>query len=82
MAKPGRALKPQGRARGTSKGAKAKNPAAVALGSKGGKKGGPARARALSGSKRSAIARHAANTKHGNRTAYQKPAYYQRKVTK
>lgn len=37
-----------------------KNPAAVALGSLGGKKGGPARAQALSPSKRSEIARKAA----------------------
>ncbi len=37
-----------------------KNPAAVALGRLGGKKGGPARARQLSGKRRSAIARKAA----------------------
>lgn len=36
-----------------------KNPAAVALGRLGGKKGGPARARALSASKRRAIAKTA-----------------------
>ncbi len=37
-----------------------KNPAAVALGRMGGKKGGPARARKLSKSRRSEIARKAA----------------------
>lgn len=37
-----------------------KNPAAVALGRLGGKKGGPARAAALSGKKKSEIARKAA----------------------
>jgi hypothetical protein len=39
---------------------KRKNPAAVALGKRGGKKGGPARAAALSGDRRSEIARLAA----------------------
>ena len=69
--KPGAARNPKVR--------KAKNSAAVSLGRMGGKKGGPARAKALTASKRTAIARHAANTKHGNRTAYQKPAVYRRK---
>lgn len=78
--KSGRPLNP--RARGTRKAARAKNSAAVALGRQGGKVGGPARARALSAAKRTAIARHAANTKHGNRTAYNKPATYARKVKK
>jgi len=39
---------------------KDKNPAAVALGKLGGKKGGPARALALSARKRTAIAKNAA----------------------
>jgi len=45
-----------------------KNPAAVALGRKGGKKGGLARAKALSGKKRTAIARKAARARwsHGD----------------
>lgn len=40
-----------------------KNPAAVALGRLGGKKGGPARANALSKSERSAIAKKAAQAR-------------------
>jgi hypothetical protein len=40
-----------------------KNPAAVALGKLGGKKGGPARAKSLSGTRRSEIARLAAQTR-------------------
>jgi hypothetical protein len=40
--------------------------AAVSLGHRGGIKGGPARARALSPSRRSAIARHAANVGWSN----------------
>lgn len=40
-----------------------KNPAAVALGRMGGLKGGPARAKRLSRSKRSRIARKAANAR-------------------
>ena len=40
-----------------------KNPAAVALGKLGGAKGGPARAAALSGKKRSAIAKKAAKAR-------------------
>jgi hypothetical protein len=43
--------------------AKPKNPAAVALGSLGGKKGGPARAKALSKSRRSEIAKKAAESR-------------------
>lgn len=78
--KPGKALNPKARARGTKKPAKAKNAAAVSLGRSGGKVGGPARARALSAAKRADIARHAANSRHGNRTAYAKPATYSRKV--
>ena len=42
---------------------KGKNPAAVALGKLGGKKGGAARAAALSAAKRKAIARKAANAR-------------------
>ena len=42
---------------------KGKNPAAVALGRRGGKKGGPARAAALTEEKRSEIARVAANAR-------------------
>lgn len=44
-----------------------KNPAAVALGKLGGKKGGPARAKALSGSRRSEIARLAAQQRWANK---------------
>ncbi|MGQ0614426.1 MAG: hypothetical protein ACT4PV_11880 [Planctomycetaceae bacterium] len=40
-----------------------KNPAAVALGRLGGKKGGPARAKALSAAKRKAIAKKAASAR-------------------
>ena len=40
-----------------------KNPAAVALGRLGGKKGGPARAKSLSAAKRKEIAKKAANTR-------------------
>ena len=43
-----------------------KNPHAVALGKLGGKKGGAARAKTLSGKKRRAIASKAANTRWGN----------------
>jgi hypothetical protein len=42
---------------------KRKNPAAVALGRLGGKKGGPARAASLSSDQRKAIARKAAQTR-------------------
>jgi hypothetical protein len=42
-----------------------KNPAAVALGRLGGKKGGPARAAKLSAKKRQQIARKAANARWG-----------------
>ena len=46
--------------------AEEKNPAAVALGRLGGKKGGPARAEKLSASRRSEIARRAAQARwHG-----------------
>lgn len=44
-----------------------KNPAAVALGRLGGKKGGPARAAKLSAKKRKEIARKAASARWGNR---------------
>ena len=44
-----------------------KNPAAVALGKLGGKKGGPARAKALTGSRRSEIARLAAQQRWANK---------------
>lgn len=43
-----------------------KNPAAVALGSLGGKKGGPARAKKLSAKKRSEIAKKAAEARWGS----------------
>lgn len=46
-------------------GAKRKNPAAVALGKLGGKKGGPARAAKLSARKRREIARKAAVARWG-----------------
>jgi hypothetical protein len=42
-----------------------KNPAAVAMGKLGGKKGGPARAKALSPAKRKAIAKKAAAKRWG-----------------
>jgi hypothetical protein len=44
-----------------------KNPAAVALGRLGGKKGGPARARALTAKKRAEIAKRAALTRWGKK---------------
>jgi hypothetical protein len=44
-----------------------KNPAAVALGRLGGKKGGPARAAKLSAKKRAQIARKAAMTRWGKK---------------
>jgi hypothetical protein len=46
---------------------KRKNPAAVLLGRRGGKKGGPARAKALTGERRSEIARLAAEMRWSNR---------------
>lgn len=46
---------------------KRKNPAAVALGKLGGKKGGPARARALSPERRKEIAREAARARWSKR---------------
>lgn len=46
-----------------------KNPAAVALGRLGGKKGGPARAKKLSAERRSEIARKAANAMWAKRRA-------------
>ena len=45
-----------------------KNPAAVALGRLGGKKGGPARARKLSAQERSDIARKAAESRWKNKS--------------
>ena len=48
---------------------KRKNPAAVALGKLGGKKGGKARAAALSPKERSAIARKAAEKRWGTKPA-------------
>lgn len=56
-----------------------KNPAAQALGKLGGRKGGPARAQALTGAKKQDIAQHAANARWGNRTSYNKPAFYRTK---
>ena len=51
-------------AEGTSDGAdEGKNPAAVELGRRGGKKGGPARAEALTAEERSEIARKAAKAR-------------------
>jgi hypothetical protein len=44
-----------------------KNPAAVALGKLGGKKGGPARAKKLSAKRRSKIAKKAAQTRWSHR---------------
>lgn len=49
----------------TEEPARQKNPAAVALGRLGGKKGGPARAKALSKAKRKAIAKKAAAIRWG-----------------
>jgi len=46
-----------------------KNPAAVALGRLGGKKGGPARARKLNSKRRKAIARKAARVRWSRRQA-------------
>ncbi len=46
-----------------------KNPAAVALGRLGGKKGGPARAKKLSKKRRSEIAKKAAQARWGKRQA-------------
>lgn len=57
----------------------AKDPAAVSLGRKGGRRGGPARAKALSGAKRSQIAKHSANVRWSNKTQYTLPAHYLRK---
>ena len=51
-----------------------KNPAAVALGRLGGKKGGPARAAKLSKKKRSEIAKRAAQARWERRTAERKNA--------
>lgn len=45
-----------------------KNPAAVALGRLGGKKGGPARAKKLTAEQRREIARKAAEKRWGDRT--------------
>ena len=45
-----------------------KNPAAVALGRLGGKKGGPARAKKLSKKRRSEIAKKAAESRWGTKT--------------
>ena len=45
-----------------------KNPAAVALGKLGGKKGGPARAKKLTAEQRSDIARMAAQARWGNQS--------------
>ena len=45
-----------------------KNPAAVALGRLGGKKGGPARAKKLSAEERTAIARNAALIRYGKKS--------------
>ena len=44
-----------------------KNPAAVALGRLGGKKGGPARAKALTAKRRAEIAKQAAKTRWRNK---------------
>ncbi len=54
--------------------------AAVELGRRGGKKGGPARAKTLTSAKKTQIASHAAKKRWGKSTGYTKPAFYQRKV--
>lgn len=55
------------------------NPHAQQLGKLGGRIGGPARAKALSGGQRTRIAKHAANKRWKNPSAYQRPPYYRRK---
>ncbi len=57
------AVVPDAEAAGKKKRAKAKNPAAVALGKLGGKKGGPARAKALSAERKAEIAKKAAQAR-------------------
>jgi hypothetical protein len=56
------------KAMGAAKLARAKNPAAVALGRMGGLKGGPARAASLSKARRSEIAAKAAAVRWGTKT--------------
>lgn len=62
-----------------AKAGKAKMSAAVTLGRKGGKVGGPARAKALSGDKKAKIARHAAIKRWGGKSSYTGQATYSRK---
>jgi hypothetical protein len=57
-----------GEAQDTELTADGKNAAAVALGHKGGKKGGPARAAALSAKRRKEIAQKAAAARWGNKS--------------
>ena len=56
----------EGPAQKPAQGDSSKNPAAVALGKLGGKKGGPARAAKLSAKKRKEIAKKAAAARWGN----------------
>lgn len=72
------AYKPNTKHYGKVKATRGKDPAAVSLGRKGGKVGGRARARALSGAKRSEIAVHAAKKRWGAQSSYSLPAYYKR----
>lgn len=62
-----------------SKAGKAKLSAAVALGRRGGKLGGPARAKALSGDRKAKIAKHAAIKRWGGKSSYTRQATYSRK---
>jgi len=73
-----RGKRPNPKHRDTIKHNRAKDPAAVILGRKGGKRGGPARAKSLSGAKRTQIAKHSANARWGNKTSYALPAHYLR----
>lgn len=57
-----------------------KSAAAVTLGRLGGRKGGPARAKALSGTTRKAIASNAAKKRWGKPTSYQRAAFVKRRA--
>ena len=59
-----------------------KNPAAVALGRLGGKKGGPARAKKLSKKKRSAIAKKAAKARWGNYILHSSSGHIEKRRTR
>jgi hypothetical protein len=57
-----------------------KSGAARLLGKLGGRKGGPARARALGGTQRKQIASHAAKSRWGKPTSYKRAATVSRKA--